>query len=283
MAFDLTRWLYDLRTSESFGMRLRVFAQALLNVERFSGVILVKSLARRVLMSDIIKSVQQFYNEAGEYFSKTRQKRYGGDDATWPEMRPYLAELKKDDRVLDLGCGNGRLLTGIKAEVEYLGVDFSETLIEEARKLHPQEKFVLGDITSSETWKKINGKYDAIFCVATLHHLPERKQHLYVIRQAKKHLKRSGVLYISVWNLWNKRYWVYHLRSVGMKLRNWRWLRVPFAGKWERFCFAYDKRYLSRLVKDAGLEIEELYYSDGKGGKSGIFGGRNLVAVVNTQ
>ena len=232
-------------------------------------------------MSDIRDQVQQFYDESGEYFSKTRQKTYGGVDATWAEIRPYLARLKDGDRVLDLGCGNGRLLTGIKAKTEYVGVDFSKTLLSEARKLHPKQAFVLGDISKPSSWKKLGrGKYDAIFCVATLHHIPETRQQLYVFKQAKKYLKGGGFIFASVWNLWQFRHAKLHLQSMGSKLSNIRWVYVPFAGTWDRFCFAFDKVYMVRLLNDAGMEVSELYYSDGEGGQTNSFRGHNLVAVA---
>ena len=186
-------------------------------------------------MSDIVKGVRQFYDEAGEYFSKTRQKSYGEKgNSTWVELRPYLKKLKKDDKVLDLGCGNGRLLTGIKRKVDYLGIDFSKTLVGEAKRLHKGKKFVVADISKPEAWAKLP-QYDAIFCVATLHHVPERKQQLYIMRKFKKHLKESGFACITVWNLLQKRYLGNHMRNLGLKMQNPRWLKVPFAGNWERF------------------------------------------------
>lgn len=231
-------------------------------------------------MSDIRDQVQQFYDEAGLYFSKTRQKTYGGVDATWAEIRPYLSRVHDGDRILDLGCGNGRLLTGIKANVEYVGVDFSKTLLDEALKLHPKRRFVRGDISKPSSWKKLGrGKYDAIFCVATLHHVPEHKQQLYVLKQAKTYLKKGGFVFVSAWNLWQFRYAKHHLQHVGMKLKNVRWLSVPFARKWDRFCFAFDKAYMAKLMLDAGLEVEDVYYSDGEGGKTDAFQGKNIVGV----
>ncbi len=182
--------------------------------------------------------------------------------------------------MLDLGCGNGRLLTGIKAKVDYIGVDFSETLLKEAKKLHPGKKFIQGDISQDEVWQKIGQQqFEAIFCVATLHHLPSREQHLKVLREIKQHLMDDGFAYISVWNLWQKRYLKYHL-DLKTKTRNWRWIYVPFMSKWKRFCFSFDKAYLARLILNAGLKIEKLFYAGKAGQETKVLEGRNLVAVV---
>ena len=81
----------------------------------------------------------------------------------WPEVVPYINLLKKGDKVLDVGCGNGRLLTAINKEITYTGFDFSETLINEARGLHPENDFRLKDVL--ETWDDLE-KYDAILSQA---------------------------------------------------------------------------------------------------------------------
>ncbi len=230
-------------------------------------------------MDDISKSVQAFYNEAGEYFSKTRQRKQG-ENANWKEVEPYLEKLKDGNRVLDLGCGNGRLLTGIKTEIDYLGIDFSETLLREARKLHPRAEFKQGDITDQKLWQEIGAlKFKAIFCLATLHHLPKKKQHLIVLKEIKNHLQKGGFAYISVWNLWQRRYWRHHF-DWKIKIKNPRWVYIPFMNRWQRFCFAFDKSYLSSLVKSVGFNIERVFYADAMGKETDFIKGRNLVIVV---
>src|ERR1700680_1649123 len=48
-------------------------------------------------------------------------------------------------RVLELGCGTGDLLAALKPSYG-VGVDFSEGMIAQARKAHPDLTFLLGDI-----------------------------------------------------------------------------------------------------------------------------------------
>lgn len=235
-------------------------------------------------MSDIRSQVQQFYNEAGGYFSKTRQKTYGGKDATWVEVRSFIKNLPSKASVLDLGCGNGRLLTGLPENIHYTGVDFSTTLLGIARKLHPTRRFIYGDISKPSVWREIGeARYDAIFSIATLHHIPERSQQLYILRQVRKKLRKNGLVYISVWNLWQWRYLNFQLKSIRMKTRNIRWVNIPFANKWERFCFSFDKSYMRELVNNAGLKIEKIYYADKMGEKSEVRSGKNLVVIACAQ
>lgn len=196
-------------------------------------------------------------------------------------MRPYIKDLPSEASVLDLGCGNGRLLTGLANDVRYTGVDFSTTLLSEAKKIHPKHKFLYGDISKPGSWKKLGrSKYDGIFCIATLHHLPERKQQLYVLKEAKERLKQDGFLYISVWNLWQWKYLGFQAKSMGMKIHNMRWVSIPFANKWKRFCFSFDKPYMAELIDNAGLKIEKLYYANKYGEESAVSEGRNLVVTA---
>lgn len=182
----------------------------------------------------------------------------------------YLAGLKSGDSVLDIGCGNGKLVTGLTEGVNYLGTDFSKTLLEEAKRLHPDHEFRFGDVLSPTDWAQL-GQYNAIFCVAVLHHIPTREQQLFVLRNAKKHLAKGGFLYLTVWNLWQERFLQYHLDGYAL---------VPYNKEWKRYCVTFDIVSLTQLLGEAGLEVEELFYANTDGEKVGVTDGQNLVAVA---
>lgn len=228
-------------------------------------------------MLDIINKTRQFYDEAGVYFSKTRQKKYG-ENSLWPEIREYTNRVEGGDKVLDLGCGNGRLLTGLPDNVNYLGVDFSETLVNEAKKLHKENKFMVADILDQQFWQSLRAsKYDAIFSVAVMHHIPTKRQQIELIRNMASHIKRGGFIYISVWNLWQRRYLPNHIQSLFLKLQNIRLVNVPFQNKWNRTCFTYDAAYMKKLINHEGLQIRKIEYVDREGKKSDRIGGNNLI------
>jgi len=47
--------------------------------------------------------------------------------------------IEPGQKVLDLGCGNGRLLNALKdKKIDYIGVDNSEKLLLEAQTLYPE-------------------------------------------------------------------------------------------------------------------------------------------------
>lgn len=213
--------------------------------------------------------MQDFYNQAGVHFSRTRQKKYGRGSCNWVVTDQYLNRLKTGQSILDLGCGNGKLVTGLPKGVAYLGTDFSETLLSEARILHPEYEFRYGDVLDPKDWDQL-GLYDAIFCVAVLHHIPQRENQVYVLAQIKKHLNADGFAFLTVWNLWQKRFLKYHLESH---------VEVPYNKKWKRYCVAYELPEMMQLCVDAGLTVKEIFYADRNGNKSNVQGGENLVVV----
>ena len=48
--------------------------------------------------------------------------------------------------ILELGCGNGPLVSYIPKETHYLGIDFSKEALKEAAREHPNRRFVLSDL-----------------------------------------------------------------------------------------------------------------------------------------
>lgn len=219
------------------------------------------------------------YDEIGSHFSRTRQKTYGSASSNWPVTDTYLAKLEKGQSVLDIGCGNGKLVSGLPKGVAYVGTDFSKTLLKEAKLLYPKHDFRYGDVVDPDHWKDL-GMYDAIFCVAVLHHIPEKEQQLYVLKEARKHMKKGAFLYLTVWNLWQEKFAQYHLNSAELKKADPKWVEIPYNKDWKRFCVAFDIQTLIDLLVEAGFDVKDLFYADREGNKSDVIDGQNLVAVA---
>lgn len=223
--------------------------------------------------------VQKMYDEIGTHFSRTRQKTYGnGDSFNWPVTDKYLKKLKPEQCVLDIGCGNGKLVSGLPKGVEYVGTDFSNTLLSEAKRLYPYRDFRFGNVVDKSHWDNLD-RYDAVFCVAVLHHIPEKEQQIYVLKQVKKHLAKGGFLYLTVWNLWQEKFLQYHIDDHA---------EVPYRQglpegrqEWKRFCVTFDVQTLTDLMSEAKLDVQEMYYADREGHKANILTGQNLVVVAS--
>jgi SAM-dependent methyltransferase len=80
----------------------------------------------------------------------------------------YLKFLIGDGaRVLELGCGTGDLLAALNPS-HGVGVDFSQAMIEEARKAHPNLTFLVGDVEDPAFMRQLPGPFDVILIVDTL-------------------------------------------------------------------------------------------------------------------
>jgi SAM-dependent methyltransferase len=219
------------------------------------------------------------YDEIGVHFSRTRSKKYGSESLNWPIIDNFLSLIPPGSKVLDIGCGNGRLVSGLPSTISYFGFDFSRTLVSEAKKTYPKRKFVVGDATDHKFWRGLE-MYDAIFSVAVLHHIPTREEQLAILKNAKRHANKKARFVLTTWNLWQVRHLTNHIHSLRLKKENFRWLEIPYNRDWKRFCVAIDKPYLVKLLTDAGWKVEDVFYVDREGKRSDMLRGHNLVAVA---
>lgn len=144
----------------------------------------------------ILDLVRRNYEEIAVDFDLTRQKEI------WPELKNLAASVRDGDRVLDAGCGNGRLLNALSGKkIDYLGVDNNVELLELAAKNHPGFHFVRSDLLSLAEIPADN--FTHIFCLAVLQHIPSRELRLRVLRGLKSKLAANGQIVLSVWNLWS--------------------------------------------------------------------------------
>lgn len=190
-------------------------------------------------------STKETYNAIAEQFSASR-------NYIWPDLAPFLKDVPKNSSVLDLGCGNGRLLNGLPNQINYLGIDQSSELLKKAKLLQPTYNFLEGDITEEKTWQNLL-TYDYIFCIAVIHHLPTYHQHLFLLQQIKKHLNPGGKVLITAWNLWQPKFLKHHL-DLKTKIKNHHHVFIPFQGH-PRFHFAHTAPYLQKLLEKSKLDL----------------------------
>ena len=124
----------------------------------------------------LLNLVESSYNEVASEFSQSRKKEL------WPKLRKLSEEVESGSHVLDLACGNGRLLEAFEnKKINYLGVDSSEELIEIAKRDYPEYKFQVDNMLDF----KLDSKFDYIFCIAALQHIPSKKLRLQVLANMK--------------------------------------------------------------------------------------------------
>src|SRR6056297_538689 len=136
------------------------------------------------------KIVKDNYQEIANDFNQTRKKYL------WPELLKQCKNVFPKAKVLDAGCGNGRLIEGLKnKQIEYLGFDNSYELIKLAKKNYPNYTFKEIDIFNIEEIE--NNYYDYIFLIAVILHVPGKENRIRIIKDLSSKLKEGGKLIIS--------------------------------------------------------------------------------------
>ena len=106
-----------------------------------------------------------------------------------------MAEISKDDSVLDLGCGEGYCLTLIPRAKKILGVDISKVALERAKKLVAERKINAALEFGDAQNLKIKGKFDKILCSEVLEHVPNPEK---VMENVYSVLNPNGLLIVSI-------------------------------------------------------------------------------------
>ncbi|HCW32311.1 MAG: WecB/TagA/CpsF family glycosyl transferase, N-acetylglucosaminyldiphosphoundecaprenol [Candidatus Peregrinibacteria bacterium GW2011_GWF2_39_17] len=209
------------------------------------------------------KHVRDFYNSVAPEFDCSRQR-------LWADFDFFTPYLKQNGQILDIGCGNGRLLNyfftifpkqQFNKKMTYLGIDNSKKILNLAKKQHSglNINFKEGDILNLNFNKRSS---KMIFSIALLHHLPSRQLQLTALQNLQNNLDKDGYLYLSVWNLFQWRYVPYFIKAVLKSILtfndySWQDLKIPWGKKnkkW-RYCYAFRYLELHKLLEKAGFEI----------------------------
>lgn len=98
------------------------------------------------------------------------------------DLRYMRFLVREQARVLDLGCGTGRLLAALKPAYG-VGVDLSPAMVAEARATHPNLNFILGDIEDVGCLASIEGPFDFIVLSDTVGMLDDVEETLKKLHQ----------------------------------------------------------------------------------------------------
>jgi 2-polyprenyl-3-methyl-5-hydroxy-6-metoxy-1,4-benzoquinol methylase len=202
------------------------------------------------------KIVENSYKETAEEFNVTRQKEI------WPKLKEMTNLVFDGAKVLDLGCGNGRLLKVLQEKnLKYLGCDQEEQLIKIAKTNWPKNNFIVTKIPAVP-----DKKFDYIFSIAVIHHIPSSKHRTELLKKLKNHLNNKGKIIISVWNLRkSRRILVYksfikHILSLQLEFGDvlFPWKKNHGQKLITRYYHAFSKKSLKKLAEKAGYEIEKI-------------------------
>ncbi len=197
------------------------------------------------------------YDSFAKDFSQSRQ-------AGWPEFELLRPLIKEGDRVLDLGCGNGRLRNflnecGVKPGA-YFGQDVSDGLLKIARENNPEDHFFRGSF--GETLPFGADQFEVVTAIASFHHLLNKQQQQLFFSEVARVARPGATIFITTWKLPRKYFW----KNFGKK--NW---NIPF-GK-EQHPRTYRKtsaKELKKFAKRAGFKVQSC----------GLFRDKNYVLIA---
>jgi SAM-dependent methyltransferase len=110
------------------------------------------------------------------------------------ELDEFLKDIPQGGYILDAGCGSARDSAYIVSQgYKALGIDLSEGLLAEAKKLHPEVTTQLMSLTNIDLDDET---FEGIWCKAALLHL-EREDVSKVLNDYKRILKQNGKLFIQ--------------------------------------------------------------------------------------
>lgn len=204
------------------------------------------------------------YDAFASDFSTTRT------NMPWSEFDLILPLIKKNDRIADLGCGNGRLRQYINKENvpkgNYFGLDLSNKLLDIARKQYPEDHFFLGDFSKKLPFGADN--FDVVTAIASFHHLLSKKDQKDFIKECHRILRKNGTLFITTWNLPKKHFWT-NLKKG--RLKNW---IIPFGkDKHPRIYRKTNDKEIKKICEKNGFTVQ----------KHGLFEKRNFYILATKK
>ncbi|MGE5425541.1 MAG: class I SAM-dependent methyltransferase [Bacillota bacterium] len=214
---------------------------------------------KRVL--ELKDKVRESYRLSAKHFTATRKKGLA-DDFLWA-----AGQIGENDRILDAGCGSGRLLEAVEIGPErYVGIDGSELLLGYAREIYPGYRFEQGELEDLE----IKDEFDCIFCSAVISHIPGRENRTLVLKAFLNAAKDGGKLVISVWKFRGKYRRLLHLARIKslLGLNPYGWNEIVFDWKSDdgrplakRYYHYFSKRAFLREIAASGWLVKELHDS----------------------
>jgi len=229
---------------------------------------------------------QEFYDRFGASFAATRHRLQ-------PGVQRILDGLRGNESVLDLGCGNGELARALSTRGfrgRYLGLDFSAVLLRDAERqpLAFRAHFMQAQLTELVDISKSQNSalaavlpassFDAVYAFAVLHHVPSLELRIGLARAVRSLLKPDGSFTLSNWQYLNSRKLAARVQpwaSAGLHdsdvdegdhLLDWRG-----GGTGLRYVHHFSEAELGRLAELSGFQVRQTFYSDGMGGRLGLY------------
>lgn len=181
-------------------------------------------------MKDVTELTKKAYNRIAKKWSD----KYFMSVKVEDKIDKFVNFIKTGKKVLDVGCGPGRDTKSLMERgFHVVGIDYSESMIREAKNNVPDGDFRLMDMRKLEFE---DNSFDGVWVFASLLHIPKNEAKK-VLEEFRRILKKDGILGISV------------KQGKGEVLEN--------EEGTTRFFAYYDQDELISLLKKSNFEILE--------------------------
>ena len=233
------------------------------------------------------ETVERLLTLNREFYATFARPFAGSRPVSDPALTCILPHIPQCARVLDVGCGNGRLATLLDRErpgATYLGVDAVPELVELAHAQASQittiaAEFRVADVARPGWGGALPGvPFDCAVALAVLHHIPGFDLRVGVLREIASTLKPDGRLILSTWQF---------LGSARMrrKIVDWAEADIPEKslepgdylldwkreGRGLRYCHLVDETEVERLAAGSGFCVRETFRAGGREGNLSLF------------
>jgi ubiquinone/menaquinone biosynthesis C-methylase UbiE len=218
----------------------------------------------------ILHDLESGYDQMSDKFSATRK-------FFWRDLEFIRGYIQEGDRVLDFGCGNGRMIEILKdRKIQYNGVDVSQKLIDAAKMAYPNYNFQ--KISGQDSLSFSDQYFNKIISIAVFHHFPPEYAQK-IADDLFRVTAPGGTIIISVWNLWQRRFWklIFDPEAICEKI----WQKgkyegmgcgdifIPFKDNdktqfFDRYHHVYSKNELRKIFDRAGFLCREIRVPGGK-------------------
>jgi SAM-dependent methyltransferase len=189
-----------------------------------------------------------------------------------------VLDLQKNDRILDLGCGEGRhaISAYMLADVEAVGIDLSQKDLTTTRERH--QEFLMPDnknrslvisVASGAALPFADDSFDKVICSEVLEHIPDYRA---VLSEIERVLKPGGVFAASVprffpeWVCWQLSDAYHEVEGGHVRIFNASHLRQDIEGKG----FVWFKRHWAHALHVPYWWLKCLFWRNDEQPEAGI-------------
>lgn len=199
-----------------------------------------------------------------EYWNEVSEKK----EFTTPfQAEEFSRYVKKDDCILDVGCGYGRTLD-VLYHNEYcslIGIDFSSGMIERGRRQFPHL-----DLRVKENAKIAlpDESVDAVILFAVLTCIQTNEEQEQLLAEIKRVLKPQGILYVNDFLLNTDERNLLRYEKFKKVYGTYGVFELPEGA----VCRHHEEKWIKQLLKDfSEMEYSHLTFTTMNGNKSNGF------------